>query len=210
MEVAVYNIDGTETGRTVSLSEAIFALETPSDHAIYQDVRQHLANRRQGTHKAKERSEISGTRKKPYRQKGTGNARAGSRQSPLWRHGGRVFGPKPRDYSFKLNKKFKQLARRSALTYKAREENIRVLENFEFEAPKTKAFIDILNKLAVNGKKVLLVTDNYNKNVYLSGRNLPKAEVMAASDINTYAILNAEMLLLTEEAVNTINERLAN
>ncbi|MCB0850921.1 MAG: 50S ribosomal protein L4, partial [Bacteroidetes bacterium] len=165
---------------------------------------------RQGTHKAKERSEISGTRKKPYRQKGTGNARAGSRQSPLWRHGGRVFGPKPRDYSFKLNKKFKQLARRSALTYKAREENIRVLENFEFEAPKTKAFIDILNKLAVNGKKVLLVTDNYNKNVYLSGRNLPKAEVMAASDINTYAILNAEMLLLTEEAVNTINERLAN
>ncbi|MCB1713483.1 MAG: 50S ribosomal protein L4, partial [Candidatus Riesia sp.] len=149
MEVAVYNIDGTETGRTVSLSEAIFALETPSDHAIYQDVRQHLANRRQGTHKAKERSEISGTRKKPYRQKGTGNARAGSRQSPLWRHGGRVFGPKPRDYSFKLNKKFKQLARRSALTYKAREENIRVLENFEFEAPKTKAFIDILNKLAV-------------------------------------------------------------
>ena len=210
MEVAVYNIDGSETGRKVSLSEAVFALESPSDHAIYQDVRQHLANRRQGTHKAKERSEIKGTRKKPYRQKGTGNARAGSRQSPLWRHGGRVFGPKPRDYSFKLNKKFKRLARKSALTYKAREENIRVLENFAFEAPKTKAFIDILNKLEVSGKKVLMVLDENNQNVYLSGRNLPKAEVMVASDINTYAILNAEMLLITEEAVNIINERLAN
>ena len=210
MEVAVYNIEGSDTGRKVSLAETVFALETPSDHAIYQDVRLHLASRRQGTHKAKERGEIAGTNKKPYRQKGTGNARAGSRQSPIWRHGGRVFGPRPRDYSFKLNKKFRKLARKSALTYKAREENIRVLENFDFETPKTKAFIEILNKMELSGKKILLVVDENKQNIYLSGRNVPKAEVMVASDINTYAILNAEMLIITEEAVNIINERLAN
>ncbi|MEZ4772177.1 MAG: 50S ribosomal protein L4 [Bacteroidia bacterium] len=210
MEVAVYNIEGSETGRTVSLSEGIFGLQNPSDHAIFQDVRLILANQRQGTHKAKERGEISATTKKPYRQKGTGNARQGSRKSPLWRHGGRVFGPRPRDYGFKLNRKFKQLARRSALTYKAREENIRVLENFDFDAPKTKNFLSILEKLALGNKKILMVLGDYSQNVYLSGRNLPKAQVMTVADLNTYDILNAETLIITEDAVNVINEKLAN
>ncbi|MEZ4825855.1 MAG: 50S ribosomal protein L4 [Bacteroidia bacterium] len=210
MEVVVYNIEGSETGRTVSLSESVFGLDNPSDHAIYQDVRLILANQRQGTHKSKERGEISATTKKPYRQKGTGNARQGSRKSPLWRHGGRVFGPKPRDYGFKLNRKFKQLARRSALTYKAREEKIRVLENFEFDAPRTKRFLSILENLSLNNKKTLLVLGDYNMNVYLSGRNLPKAQVMTVADLNTYDILNAETLIITEDAVNIINEKLAN
>lgn len=210
MEVAVYNIEGSETGRTVSLSDSVFGLENPSDQAIYQDVRLILANQRQGTHKAKERGEVAGSTKKPYRQKGTGNARPGMRKSPLWRHGGRIFGPRPRSYGFKLNKKFKQLARRSALTYKAKEENIRVLESFEFDAPKTKQFLSILSNLETSNKKTLLVLGDYNKNVYLSGRNLPKAQVMTVADLNTYDILNAEMLIITEDAVSVINERLAN
>ncbi|MCL4146426.1 UNVERIFIED_CONTAM: hypothetical protein GTU68_023234 [Idotea baltica] len=210
MEVAIFNIEGSETGRTVPLAEAIFGLETPNDHAIYQDVRQIMANRRQGTHKAKERGEITGSNKKPYRQKGTGNARPGSRKSPLWRHGGRMFGPRPRDYGFKLNKKVKSLARKSALTYKAREEGIMVVENFDFEAPKTRQFDAILNNLELGSKKVLLVTGTKNDNVYLSARNLQKAEVRTADSLNTYDILNAETLLLTEDAVNMINERLSN
>ena len=210
MEVAVYNIEGTETGRKADLSEAVFALESPNDHAIYQDVRLIMANRRQGTHKAKERGEVTGTSKKPYRQKGTGNARAGSRQSPLWRHGGRVFGPRPRSYSFKLNKKVRGLARRSALTYKAQEENLRVIENFDFDAPKTKQFRAILDNLDMDNKKVLFVLGESSPNIYLSGRNLPKTQVIVADNINTYDILNAETVIMTEGAVKVINERLAN
>ncbi|MDW3650221.1 MAG: 50S ribosomal protein L4 [Bacteroidia bacterium] len=210
MEAIVYKIDGGKTSRKVELSDSIFGLETPNDHAIYQDVRLIQANRRQGTHKSKERGEIAGTKKKPYRQKGTGNARAGSRKSPLWRHGGRVFGPKPRDYGFGLNKKVKTIARKSALTYKAREEQVKVVENFGFDAPKTKEFINILNGFELNGKKVLMVLADDDKNIYLSGRNIPKAEVCTASELNTYDILNAETLILTEGAVKVINERLAN
>lgn len=210
MEAIVYSIDGAKTSRKVDLSDAIFGLETPNDHAIYQDVRLIQANRRQGTHKSKERGEIKGTNKKPFRQKGTGNARQGSRQSPLWRHGGRVFGPKPRDYGFGLNKKVKVIARKSALTYKAREEQVKVVEDFAFDAPKTKEFLKMLNGFELDGKKVLLVLSDDNNNIYLSGRNIPKAEVRTAADLNTYDILNAETLLLTEGAVKVINERLAN
>ena len=210
MEAIVYNIEGGKTSRTVELADSIFGLETPNDHAIYQDVRLIQANRRQGTHKSKERGEIAGTKKKPYRQKGTGNARAGSRKSPLWRHGGRVFGPKPRNYSFGLNKKVKGIARKSALTYKAREEQVKVVENFGFDAPKTKEFLKILNGFELSGKKVLMVLADDDKNVYLSGRNIPKTEIRTAAELNTYDILNAETLLLTEGAVKVINERLAN
>ena len=210
MEAIVYKIDGGKTSRKVELSDSIFGLETPNDHAIYQDVRLIQANRRQGTHKSKERGEIAGTKKKPYRQKGTGNARAGSRKSPLWRHGGRVFGPKPRDYGFGLNKKVKTIARKSALTYKAREEQVKVVENFGFDAPKTKEFINILDCFELSGKKVLMVLADDDKNIYLSGRNIPKAEVRTAAELNTYDILNAETLILTEGAVKVINERLAN
>lgn len=210
MEVAVYNIEGTDTGRKASLAEAVFALETPNDQAIYQDVRLILANQRQGTHKAKERGEVHGTNKKPFRQKGTGNARQGDRKSPLFRHGGRIFGPRPRAYGFKLNRKVKSLARRSALSYKARENSIVVLENFGFESPKTKEFLQILRNLELAEKKVLLVLSEQDKNVYLSGRNLPKAHVVVASDLNTYDILHADTVVLTEDAVNIINERLEN
>jgi len=210
MEAIVYKIDGGKTSRKVELSDSIFGLETPNDHAIYQDVRLIQANRRQGTHKSKERGEIAGTKKKPYRQKGTGNARSGSRKSPLWRHGGRVFGPKPRDYGFGLNKKVKTIARKSALTYKAREEQVKVVENFGFDAPKTKEFINILDCFELSGKKVLMVLADDDKNIYLSGRNIPKTEVRTAAELNTYDILNAETLILTEGAVKVINERLAN
>ncbi|MEL6250764.1 MAG: 50S ribosomal protein L4 [Bacteroidota bacterium] len=210
MEAIVYKIDGGKTSRKVELSDSVFGLETPNDHAIYQDVRLIQANRRQGTHKSKERGEIAGTKKKPYRQKGTGNARSGSRKSPLWRHGGRVFGPKPRDYGFGLNKKVKTIARKSALTYKVREEQLRVIENFGFDAPKTKEFINILDCFELSGKKVLMVLADDDKNIYLSGRNIPKTEVRTAAELNTYDILNAETLILTEGAVKVINERLAN
>ena len=208
MEVTVYNIDGDETGRKVNLSESIFGLESPSDHAIYQDVRLILANRRQGTHKAKERSEVKGSRKKPYRQKGTGNARAGSRQSPIWRHGGRVFGPKPRDYGFKVNRKMKALARKSALTYKAKEEKVKVVEAFDFDAPKTRQFLTILGNLQLAGKKTLLVMAEENRNLYLSGRNLTHAKVLTVADLNTYDILNAEEVLFMENALDAVNEKL--
>ena len=210
MKVAVYSIEGNETGRKVDFDDAIFALETPNDHAIYQDVRLILANQRQGTHKAKERGEVSGSKKKPWRQKGTGNARPGHKRSPLWRHGGTIFGPRPRNYSFKLNKKQRRLARKSALTYKAREEGLAVLEDFTFEAPKTKQFLSILQNLNMDNKKVLMVLPGNDRNVYLSGRNLEKAKVMSATDLNTYDILNADILLFTENAVNVINGHLAN
>ncbi|MEL6676264.1 MAG: 50S ribosomal protein L4 [Bacteroidota bacterium] len=210
MEVAVYTVEGKETGRTATLNDTVFALETPNDHAIYQDVRLILANRRQGTHKAKERGEITGTNKKPYRQKGTGNARAGDRKSPVWRHGGRIFGPRPRSYSFKLNKKERAIARRSALTHKANEEAIRVVESFDMDAPKTKQFKHILDCLNLGEQKILFVVGESSDNIYLSGRNLPKASVSTASDLNTYDILNAETVVFTEDAVEVINNRLAN
>ena len=211
MEVAVYNIKGEDTGRRVDLVDSVFAIETPSDHAIYMDVRQYLANQRQGTHKAKERGEVHGTNKKPFRQKGTGNARQGDRKSPLFRHGGRIFGPRPRDYRFRLNKKLKQLARRSALTYKAREENIRVLES-PAEAfaggPRTKQFVEMLRSFEVSGKKVVLVTGDHMANVYLSGRNIPKTDVVTAAEVSTYTLVNADMVLLTEEAAKQLNDML--
>lgn len=208
MEVAVKNIQGKDTGRKVTLSEAIFGIE-PNDHAIYEDVRQIQANGRQGTHKAKERGEVSGSTKKPFRQKGTGGARGGHKRSPLWRHGGRVFGPKPRDYSFKLNKKIKRLARRSALSYKVRENGIVVLENFNLQAPKTKEFVKILKALELSNTKVVMVLPEDNQNIWLSGRNIPKTEVVRAADLNTIDILNAGHLLILEDALAKLNEQLA-
>ncbi|MEM6764796.1 MAG: 50S ribosomal protein L4 [Bacteroidota bacterium] len=209
MELSVYTIEGKETGRAAYLADRVFDLENPNDHAIYQDVRLILANQRQGTHKAKERAEIAGSTKKLYRQKGTGNARVGSAKSPTRRHGGRIFGPRPRTYGFKLNKKVKALARKSVLTYKAKEGKIKVVENFEFEAPKTKQYLEILSSLELTGKKTLLITSEPNQNVYLSGRNLPKTQIIPVADLNTYDILNAEELILMEGAVEVINERLA-
>ncbi len=209
MELQVYNLKGEATGRNIQLDDQVFGLEQPNDHAIYLDVRQIQANHRQGTHKAKERGEVSFSTKKLYRQKGTGNARPGSKKSPLYRHGGRIFGPRPRDYGFSLNKKVKSLARRSALTYKVREEKLVVLETLTFDAPKTKQFIDLLSNFKLQGAKTLVVLENYDQNVYLSGRNLPKAMVMAATDLNTYDILNADSILLTEGAANLLNERFA-
>ena len=204
MEINVLNIKGQETGRKVTLNEAIFGIE-PNDHVIYLDVKQYLANQRQGTSKAKERSEHAGSTRKLGRQKGGGGARHGDINSPLLRGGGRVFGPKPRDYGFKLNKKVKQLARRSALTYKAQENAILVLEDFNFEAPKTKEIINIAKNLKVDGKKLLFVLPDTNKNVYLSARNLQRAEVMEAASINTYKVLNADVLLITEKSLEVID-----
>jgi large subunit ribosomal protein L4 len=207
MEVAVYNNQGQETGAKVMLADDVFGIE-PSKHAIYQDIRLIMANARQGTHKAKERGEVSGSTKKPFRQKGTGGARAGHKRSPLWRHGGRVFGPRPRNYGFKLNHKIKQLARRSALSVKAAENNICVLENVNFEAPRTKDFISLLEKFQFSGKKVLLLLPEENRNVYLSGRNVPKANIMLATDLNTFDVLNADKILLVKEAVEVIHSTL--
>jgi large subunit ribosomal protein L4 len=207
MELAVLNTQGAETGRNVTLPESVFGIE-PNDHAMYQDVRLILANGRQGTHKAKERGEVSGSNKKPYRQKGTGNARPGSKRSPLWRHGGRVFGPRPRDYGFKLNRKVKSLARRSALAYKAKDSGILILENLDMKTPKTKEFKQIISALKADNTKVLLVVAEYNKNIYLSGRNLPKTVVVRAEDLNTYDILNADHLVICEDAVAIIEQQL--
>jgi large subunit ribosomal protein L4 len=204
MEVSVMNINGQETGRKVTLNEAIFGVE-PNDHVIYLDVKQYMANQRQGNAKSKERSEHAGSTRKLGRQKGGGGARHGDINSPLLRGGGRVFGPKPRDYGFKLNKKVKQLARKSALTYKAQENAILVLEDFSFEAPKTKEIVNIAKKLKVDGKKLLFVLPDTNKNVYLSARNLQRAEVMEASTINTYKVLNADVLLITEKSLEAID-----
>ena len=204
MEVSVLNIKGQETGRKVALNEAIFGIE-PNDHVIYLDVKQYMANQRQGNAKSKERSEISGSTRKLGRQKGGGGARHGDINSPLLRGGGRVFGPKPRDYSFKLNKKVKQLARKSALTYKAQENAIVVVEDFNLEAPKTKEFVNIAKNLKVDGKKVLMVLPETNKNVYLSARNLQRADVIEAQKVNTYKILNADVLVITENSLKTID-----
>jgi large subunit ribosomal protein L4 len=204
MELSVLKTNGQETGRKVTLNEAIFGIE-PNDHVIYLDVKQYMANQRQGNAKSKERSEISGSTRKLGRQKGGGGARHGDINSPLLRGGGRVFGPKPRDYSFKLNKKVKQLARRSALSYKVQENGIIVLEDFSFEAPKTKEMVNIAKNLKVDGKKLLFVLPDANKNVYLSARNLQRAEVIEAANVNTYKILNADVLVITEKSLEKID-----
>lgn len=203
MEVSVLNIKGEDTGRKVVLNDSVFGIE-PNDHAIYLDVKQYLAAQRQGTAKSKERSEMSGSTRKLGRQKGGGGARRGDINSPVLVGGARVFGPKPRNYDFKLNKKVKALARRSALSYKAQEGAIVVVEDFNFEAPKTKSFIDVVNNLKVADKKVLVVLPEANKNVYLSARNLQGAKVAVASDINTYGVLNAGVMVVTENALGKI------
>ena len=204
MEVSVLNIKGQETGRKVTLNEAIFGIE-PNDHVLYLDVKQYLANQRQGTAKSKERSEISGSTRKLGRQKGGGGARHGDINSPLLRGGGRVFGPTPRDYSFKLNKKVKALARKSALSYKAQENAIVVVEDFTMDAPKTKEFVNIAKNLKVDGKKTLFVMSGTNNNVYLSARNLQKSECIIASNINTYKVLNADVMVVTENSLKAID-----
>lgn len=203
MDINVLDIKGQETGRKVTLSESVFGIE-PNDHVIYLDVKQYMADQRQGTHKSKERSEVSGSTRKLGRQKGGGGARRGDINSPVLVGGGRVFGPKPRDYRFKLNKKVKNLARRSALSYKAQEQAILVVEDFIFEAPKTKDFVNIAKNLKVDGKKFLLLLPEANKNVFLSARNLQKAHVMVAKDVNTYKILDADVLIVTENSLKAV------
>ncbi|MDN5205157.1 50S ribosomal protein L4 [Fulvivirgaceae bacterium BMA10] len=205
MEVAVLKHSGEDTGRKVSLNDAIFGIE-PNDHAIYLDVKQHLANKRQGTHKSKERSEIIGSTKKIKKQKGTGTARAGSIKSPIFRGGGRVFGPKPRNYGFKLNKKLKALARKSALVYKAKDKSIAVLEDFNFDTPKTKDYISMLEGLSLVDKKTLLVLSEKNSNVILSGRNIKNTNVITVDELNTYDVLHADNLLLSESSIEKIEK----
>ena len=200
MELSIYNIEGKDTGKKISLDEAIFGIE-PNDHAIYLDVKQYMANNRQGTHKSKQRSEVAGSTRKLGRQKGGGGARPGDIKSPVRVGGGRIFGPVPRDYNFKLNKKVKQLARKSALSYKVRENALVIVEDFNFEAPKTKNYVAMLKNLKCDDKKSLLVLSEANKNVYLSARNLAKANVMVSADVNTYSILDAKYMVLTEKAV---------
>lgn len=204
MEVSVLNINGQETGRKVTLNESIFGI-TPNDHVLYLDVKQYLANQRQGTAKSKERSEISGSTRKLGRQKGGGGARRGDINSPLLVGGGRVFGPRPRDYRFKLNKKVKTLARKSALSYKAQESAIIILEDFNLEAPKTKEFVNVVKNLKIDSKKVLLLLPEVNKNVYLSARNLQRSEVMLASTLNAYKVLNADVLVFTEKSLQVVD-----
>ena len=204
MEISVLNIKGEDTGRKVTLNESIFGIE-PNDHVLYLDVKQYLANQRQGTAKSKERSEHAGSTRKLGRQKGGGGARRGDINSPVLVGGGRVFGPKPRDYRFKLNKKVKSLARRSALSYKAQENAIVVVEDFIFEAPKTKEFVNVAKNLKVDGRKTLLVLPEVNKNVYLSARNLQRTEIMTASALNTYKVLNADVLVVTENSLKAID-----
>lgn len=207
MELSVFNIKGEDTGRKVTLNDAIFGIE-PNDHAIYLDVKQYLANQRQGTHKSKERSEVSGSTRKLIRQKGGGGARRGDINSPVLIGGGRVFGPKPRNYSFKLNKKERILARKSALSYKAQENAIVVVEDFSFEAPKTKSMVEILNNLKVAGKKVLFVMPSNDKFVNLSARNLERINVIPATALNTYKVLNADVLVMAEGALNVVDANL--
>lgn len=207
MEITVLKHNGEDTGRKISLADSIYGIE-PNDHAIYLDVKQFLANQRQGTHKSKERAEIAGSTKKIKKQKGTGTARAGSIKSPVFRGGGRVFGPKPRDYRFKLNKKLKVLARKSALAYKAKDNNIAVLEDLSFEAPKTKQYLDLLQGLDMSNKKTLLVLGADNKNVYLSSRNIKRTKVVTADKLNTYDLLHADNLLLSESSLERIENLL--
>ena len=205
MELAIYNINGEDTGRRAVLNGSVFAIEA-NEHALYLDVKQYLANRRQGTHKSKERSEVSGSTRKLHKQKGGGGSRIGDINSPVLVGGGRVFGPRPRDYRFKLNKKVKQLARKSALSVKAQENQIIVVEDFSFEAPKTKEFVKVVKNLQIEGKKVLLVLASQEKNVYLSLRNVPGASVMTATDINTYSLLNNNAIVITESSLEVINQ----
>jgi len=205
MELSVLNKEGKETGRKVTLSDQIFGVE-PSDHAIYLDVKQYMANKRQGTHKTKERAEVAGSTRKIKRQKGTGTARAGDIKSPIFRGGGTVFGPRPKSYRFKLNKKVKQLARKSALSYKARENGIVVVEDFNLEAPKTKEIVNLKNNLQIADKKSLFVLPAENNNIYLSSRNLRDVSVVIASELNTYHILNAKSVVLLEASVKKIEE----
>lgn len=208
MKVKVLDINGKETGRSVQLADSVFAIE-PNKHAIYLDVKQYLANQRQGTHKAKERAEVAGSTRKIKKQKGTGTARAGSAKSPVFKGGGTIFGPRPRSYSFKLNKALKRLARKSAFTMKAQEANLFVVEDFTFEAPSTKNFINVLKALGLEGKKSLFVLGESNKNVYLSSRNLERTSVVTSSELNTYGILNAKSLVLTEGSLEGIVENLS-
>ena len=207
MNVEVVKVNGQDAGRKVSLSKDIFGIE-PNDHAIYLDVKQYLANQRQGTQKSKERAEVSGSTRKLKKQKGTGTARAGSIKSPVFRGGGRVFGPTPRDYSFKLNKKLKVLARKSALTYKAQDKAISVIEDFSFEAPKTKSYIALLGDLKMNDKKTLLVLPEANKNIVLSGRNVQNAKIVTADQLNTYDVLNADNVMIVESSIEKIEKTL--
>ena len=208
MEVKVLDITGKETGRKVNLDDTVFAIE-PNKHAVYLDVKQYLANQRQGTHKAKERAEVAGSTRKIKKQKGTGTARAGSKKSPLFKGGGTVFGPRPRSYSFKLNKNLKRLARKSAFSLKAQESNIVVVEDFTFDSPNTKKFINVLSSLGLENKKSLFILGDANKNVYLSSRNLKSTSVVTSSELSTYAILNAKSLVLLEGSIETIEANLS-
>jgi large subunit ribosomal protein L4 len=208
MEVKVLDINGKETGRKVQLSDSVFAIE-PNKHAVYLDVKQYLANQRQGNHKAKERAEVAGSTRKIKKQKGTGTARAGSAKNPLFKGGGTVFGPRPRSYSFKLNKNLKRLARKSAFSLKVKESNLIVVEDFAFETPSTKNFINVLKSLGLENKKSLFVLGDSNKNVYLSSRNLKTSSVVTTSELSTYAILNAKSLVLLESAVDGIEANLS-
>ncbi|PCJ63533.1 MAG: 50S ribosomal protein L4 [Bacteroidetes bacterium] len=207
MKVKVLNTSGAATGKEVTLPKDIFGVE-PNDHAIYLDVKQYLANKRQGTHSSTEKGDIAGSTRKIKKQKGTGTARAGSIKSGVFVGGGRMHGPRPRDYSFKLNKKLKQVARVSALSYKAKEKEIFVLDEISIDSPKTKEYLEVLNNLKMNDKKTLLVVPDYNKNVYLSARNIPNAEVMKASDVNTYSILHANNIILVEGSIDKLIETL--
>ena len=208
MEAKVLDFNGKDTGRKVQLSDSVFGIE-PNNHAVYLDVKQYLANQRQGTHKAKERAEVTGSTRKIKKQKGTGTARAGSIKNPLFKGGGRVFGPRPRSYSFKLNKNLKRLARKSALSLKAKESNLVVLADFDFETPNTKNFINVLKALGLENKKSLFVLGDTNKNVYLSSRNLKASSVVSNSELSTYAILNANNLVLLESSLEGIEENLS-
>lgn len=205
MELTVYNINGEKTSRTVELNDAVFGIE-PNDHAIYLDAKQYLANQRQGTHKAKERGEVAGSTKKIKRQKGTGTARSGDIKNPLYRGGGRVFGPRPRDYRFKLNKKLKRLARCSALAYKVREEKLIVVEDFNFNDHKTKNFVDVMKKMELQNDKALFVLPSSNENLFLSSRNIPNVDVINAQNLNTYELLRASKLLVFESSIKKIEE----
>ncbi len=205
MELEVYNISGQKTAKKVKLDEKVFGIE-PNDHAIYLDVKQYMANQRQGTHKSKERNEVAGSTRKIKRQKGTGTARFGDIKNPIFRGGGRIFGPKPRDYYFKLNKKLKRLARISALSYKAKENGITVLEDFTFESPKTKSFVELLKSFELEGKRVLVVLDKHDSSIYLASRNIQKTKIVSADSINTYDILNASRMLVVESSIKEIEK----
>ena len=208
MKLSVLNSKGKKTGREVTLPKSVFNIE-PNDHALYLDVKQFLAHQRQGTHKAKERADINGSTRKIKKQKGTGTARAGSKKSGLFRGGGRIFGPRPRDYDIKLNRKLKKLARKSALSIKAKENAITIIEDFEFKSPKTKTFVDVLRALNIDSNKSLFVFDTSNINVYLSSRNFKGTEVITTSEMNTYSILNAKQLVISESSLLSINENLS-